>query len=291
MFIAKKFILVMLSVFAFVACSPDVYDDEKTIKIGVMLSLTGDAAQVSNDIKNAILEMNKKYADKNIKTQLIIEDTSGDTKKVLAVANKLIYIDKVDVIITTISSNAILVSPLAHKEGILHFGTVDNANKEVNTTTFTHWTTPEQKAKKLVELLNNDNAKNVAIVIQNIETQKTLSMAVEKEIQKHKLDSQTYYFNSNNLDFRTDLLKIKNKNYDKIVLLMFSPMIDEHMYFVVGPNNPLYGTTAATMQELLQFPFLTRRNMMNQFNENMLRRYNKNLDIIQIHIQAMMQIF
>ena len=64
--------------------------------------------------------------------------------------------------------------------------------------------------------------------------------------------------------------------------LMFSPMIDEHMYFVVGPNNPLYGKTSATMQELLQFPFLTRRNMMNQFNENMLRRYNKNLDIIQI---------
>jgi 4-aminobutyrate aminotransferase-like enzyme len=57
-------------------------------------------------------------------------------------------------------------------------------------------------SKKLVELLNKDNAKNVAIVIHNIETQKTLSLAVEKEIQKHKLNSQTYYFNSNNLDFQ-----------------------------------------------------------------------------------------
>ncbi len=226
MFIAKKVILVMLSVFAFIACSPNTHDVEKTIKIGVMLSLTGDAAQVSNDIKNAILIMNEKYANKNIKTQLIIEDTSGDTKKILSVANKLIYIDKVDVIITTISSNAVLVSPLAHKEGILHFGIVDNANKKVNTTTFTHWTTPEQKAQKLVELLKKDNAKNVAIIIQNIETQKTLSLAVEKEIRKYDLNSHTYYFNSNNLDFRTDLLKIKNKNYDKIVLLMFSPMID-----------------------------------------------------------------
>ena len=64
--------------------------------------------------------------------------------------------------------------------------------------------------------------------------------------------------------------------------LVFHPMMDEHMYFVVGPHNPFYGKATATMHELLQFSFLTRRNMMNQFNENMLRHYNKNLDIIQI---------
>ena len=62
----------------------------------------------------------------------------------------------------------------------------------------------------------------------------------------------------------------------------FYKLMDEEMCFVVGPKNPLYGKENATMQELLQFPFLTRRNMLNKFNETMLRYYNKNMEFIQI---------
>lgn len=64
--------------------------------------------------------------------------------------------------------------------------------------------------------------------------------------------------------------------------LEFYKMQDEQMCFVVGRKNPFYGKETATMQELLQFPFLTRRKMLNQFNEDMLRHYNENLEIIQI---------
>ncbi len=62
----------------------------------------------------------------------------------------------------------------------------------------------------------------------------------------------------------------------------FYKMLDEEMCFVVGPKNPLYEKEHATMQELLQYPFLTRRNMLNQFNETMLRYYNKDMEFIQI---------
>lgn len=62
----------------------------------------------------------------------------------------------------------------------------------------------------------------------------------------------------------------------------FYKLMDEEMCFVVGPNNPLYGKEHAVMQQLLQYPFLTRRNMLNQFNETMLRYYNKDMEFIQI---------
>lgn len=64
--------------------------------------------------------------------------------------------------------------------------------------------------------------------------------------------------------------------------LEFYKVLDEEMYFVVGPNNPLYGVETASMEELLQYPFLTRRKALNQFNENILRYYNNNIEILQI---------
>ena len=64
--------------------------------------------------------------------------------------------------------------------------------------------------------------------------------------------------------------------------LQFYKLLDIQMHFIVGKRNPLYGRKRATMEELLQYPFLTRRKLLNDYNRNMLQRYNKNLQFIQI---------
>ncbi len=64
--------------------------------------------------------------------------------------------------------------------------------------------------------------------------------------------------------------------------LQFYKLFDDQMYFIVGRQHPLYGRQSATMQEMLQYPFLTRRKILNQYNKNMLLRYNDNLEFIQI---------
>jgi len=64
--------------------------------------------------------------------------------------------------------------------------------------------------------------------------------------------------------------------------LQFYKLFEDEFHFVVGKKNPLYGREVATMEEMLQYPFLTRRKMMNDFNESMLLRYNKDLQFIQI---------
>ena len=57
MFIAKKVILVMLSVFAFIACSPNTHDVEKTIK--------GPIAKVAFDENNNLTKAGEGFANKN----------------------------------------------------------------------------------------------------------------------------------------------------------------------------------------------------------------------------------
>lgn len=64
--------------------------------------------------------------------------------------------------------------------------------------------------------------------------------------------------------------------------LQFQKLFDDEMYFWVGRNHPFYGRDTVTMEEMLQFPFVTYRNLLNQFNRNMLLRYNRELEFIQI---------
>ena len=64
--------------------------------------------------------------------------------------------------------------------------------------------------------------------------------------------------------------------------LEYQKLFDDQMYFVVGRKNPLFGRKAATMAELLQYPFVTRRNFLNQYNINMLQQYNREIEFIQI---------
>lgn len=64
--------------------------------------------------------------------------------------------------------------------------------------------------------------------------------------------------------------------------LQFYKLFDDQMYFVVGRQNPLFEQKTATMQDLLQYPFITRRKILNTFNKNMMLQYNKEMEFIQI---------
>ncbi|MBR5320187.1 MAG: LysR family transcriptional regulator [Peptococcaceae bacterium] len=64
--------------------------------------------------------------------------------------------------------------------------------------------------------------------------------------------------------------------------LEYQKLFDDQMYFWVGQSHPLYKQQSVRMADALQYPFITYRNVLNDFNRNMLLEYNKELDIIQI---------
>ena len=69
--------------------------EEKTIKIGVIMPLTGFLANVGIDTKNAIdLAYNDLSASKDV--QLIFEDDACDSAKALTAYRKLVDMDKVN---------------------------------------------------------------------------------------------------------------------------------------------------------------------------------------------------
>lgn len=64
--------------------------------------------------------------------------------------------------------------------------------------------------------------------------------------------------------------------------LEYQELFNDCMYFWVGQGHKLYQQDSITMVEALQYPFITYRNVLNNYNRNMLLEYNKKLDIIQL---------
>lgn len=64
--------------------------------------------------------------------------------------------------------------------------------------------------------------------------------------------------------------------------LQFDLLFEDEQCFSVGEQHELYQKKKVTMEEALQFPFLTYRNILNDFNRDMLLKYNKDLEFIHI---------
>ncbi len=119
--IFKSIVAVVLSIVIFSACNNST--QTYTIKIGVILPLTGKYAVIGEGEKKgidmAIDSLKKKFPD--TKFQIVFEDFASETKNAVTAANKLISIEKVDAIITSTTAASEAVSPVADKAQKIHF--------------------------------------------------------------------------------------------------------------------------------------------------------------------------
>lgn len=107
-------------------CVSDNLKEQKPeqIKIGVLLTLTGNLGPIGEGMKNgarlAEQEINKAGGINGKNVTLIIEDTGTDPARAAEAAKKLIDVDKVQVIVGAVSSSETLaVAPIAEKSKVV----------------------------------------------------------------------------------------------------------------------------------------------------------------------------
>ena len=109
----KKLLISILAVLSLAACS-DERSDKPVIKLGASLPLTGNMSHIGISAKNslqmALDEWNKK--DTKFKYKLIVEDDAFEAKKVAAIANKFVNVDKVKAVFSVFSIGANVISPI-----------------------------------------------------------------------------------------------------------------------------------------------------------------------------------
>lgn len=91
---------------------------EQVIKVGVILPLTGKLSQMGEVEKNAMLLAVSDLNKQKKQIELIIEDGKGQPAEAVTAAQKLLNIDKVDLILTSTTGASLAVEPITSSKKI-----------------------------------------------------------------------------------------------------------------------------------------------------------------------------
>ncbi len=226
--IILSIIIASLMVFSF-GCAKK---EEKEIKIGAVLPLTGSAAVWGENSKMgleiALEEANAAGGVKGKKVNLIIEDSQSDPAKAVSALQKLISTDNVPVVIGDIASSSVLaMAPIAEKAKVvlLSPGASNPDISKAGEFIFRNWQSDalegEIDAKFVFENLGH---KNVAVLYVNNAYGTGLKTVFEDSFQKSGgkiLASES--FEQGATDMRSQLNKIRNLKLDAIYMPGYPP--------------------------------------------------------------------
>ncbi|HEY6897586.1 MAG TPA: ABC transporter substrate-binding protein [Rhodocyclaceae bacterium] len=197
------------------------------LKIGVAEALTGGAAQYGvsnrNGIQLAAEEINAKGGINGSKLQLVVEDEQGKKEEAINVYKKLIFQDKVLMIIgPTLSNSMFAAGPVANSAKIVAFGTSNTANgiTDVGPWVFRNSVMESDVLPVTVaSAVKHYKIKQVAVIYGNDDAFTKSGYDVFKQVlaeQKIPVTTTETYVKGD-VDFKAQLTKIKAGNPDAVV--------------------------------------------------------------------------
>ena len=200
--------------------------DEKEIKIGAILPLTGPASQFGQYAKEGIdigiEELTKQNLQHNFR--IIYEDSQGEPKNAVSILNKFIQVDKINILFVLTSTETLAILPTINKENIITFtGTLLPGITEKSQYLFRNATSLEQETNFMANFLSTKMGKpSVAIIYVNNDAGLTAkNLFKEKYISLINTIMTEESYEPNSSDFRTQLSKIKNTNPDYLYILSY----------------------------------------------------------------------
>jgi branched-chain amino acid transport system substrate-binding protein len=214
----KKKITISLIILAVIVAGIAIYfaqkpNEPETIKIGAILPLTGAAAGPGQSLLNGLKVSQLK------KFNLIIEDSKNSPKDGISAFNKLINVDKIDVLITAMSSVSLALLPLAESKEIPVFITLSNY-PDISSKykwSFRFFINSVREGQLLAEFLLAINKRKIGIL--NINDEGGLGTAtslLKSFTEKGGAVIYTESFDVNKQDFRDLVTKVKTWKVDAL---------------------------------------------------------------------------
>lgn len=192
---------------------------ERPIKIGGLFELSGFAAFTAEDSRDGFLMA---IEDSGLDLEYIIEDGHSDITDTITAANKLVNINKVDVVVgPEWNEFGEAISDIAESSQIAFVSPWATSEAEWAKNPYYFSMTPSERVhhQAVVEHMEENGVVTVALVytnnawsLENISIFKdVLSKSTIKVVGEYK-------FNPDQRDFQTDIIKIKESNPDAIFL-------------------------------------------------------------------------
>jgi branched-chain amino acid transport system substrate-binding protein len=259
-----------------------------TIKIGAILPLTGNAAVYGNPIKEGMELAREELAKKDVKIEIYYEDSQGDAKQAVNAYENL-KLKNPDVIVSALSRASAPLIPLANRDKLPLIMTVVSA--KMNQTPYVirfypgntgysdaHFLTLEKDIKKIA-LVNVNDEFGISLKESIIDKAKENNVSIVFEDK----------FEPGTKDFRTILLKLKEKNPDALMIIGATPAeIIEPLkeikelninvdFYEVGTALSIKSSREQVDSEgayTTAFPFVLNKSGQ-EFRNNYFKRYNK----------------
>lgn len=173
---------------------------QKTLKIGIVSDFTGKLAKTSEDHRNGALLAVQNSSNT---VELFFEDAQADPAKSVSAARKLIDQEKVDFLIVDYSGPATAVAPVANQSQtiLIYLSTVDKPAVDFEYVFKNHLNTFNE-CQALAEKLGSSRG---AFLGSNIES----NINCLNGFKTKDANLSEYFFQKDQRDFRTELLKIK----------------------------------------------------------------------------------
>ncbi len=143
----------------------------KTIKIGALVSITGPTAFLGvperNTLEMLVKNINKNGGINGNKVDLIIYDTKGNPSSTVVLARKLIYNDKVDVIVgPTRSGSTLAIIPLIERSRVplISMAASHKITQPVKKWVFKTAPSDSLAVERIYSYMRDKNIKNVALL-------------------------------------------------------------------------------------------------------------------------------
>jgi branched-chain amino acid transport system substrate-binding protein len=215
------------------------------VKVGVILPLSGALAEYGVAYKNGIMLASEQSKNSNV--EYVFEDSDYDAKKSISAYNKLVDVDKVDVLMSWGGVPTEAVYPLLKDKRIPFLaGSSLSHVVDGNPYTVRVYDTPDYFASAMWNYFRAHNQKRIAII--KVEALYTNSILEALERTKNPDETITVVENYSSLsenDFRTSLLKVKQDRakYDTLGVLIFGQIgAFYNQKTVMGLDIPTFGT-------------------------------------------------
>ena len=208
--------------------------ESEEIRIGAILPLTGDAAIYGVEMKKGIsLAVEELKEIDKLGIKVIYEDDQGVPRNAVSAAQKLITQDKVQVIISSLSSITLALAPIAQKNRIVLISPSASAPAITNAGDFVFrvWPSDIFEGGVMSEFaFNTLKMRNIAILYVNNDYGKGLEQVFTKKFEElggNIIISEGYEFGAT--DFRTQIIKIKARKPEAIYIVGYWKEIIQYL--------------------------------------------------------------
>ena len=228
----RKWLISLCMVLALVACKDEKKETAQTeakpvIKIGAVLPLTGDNSVVGTAVKSGVLAAIEDKTKGNLKHyyEAVFEDNQQLPAKSATAANKLIMMDKVNMLLSFTTGIGRVVAPLAENAKLLNMcATLEDENAApMGKTSFFQGPTLQSYRQLVIKALQQEKVNKLALLAANVGVACSGTERLAEVLKNKGFETKVECFNPSDLDFRFVIQKYLSEGFNHFYIQFWPP--------------------------------------------------------------------